>query len=58
MTYDQHGRLVAERITHPQGDGKIEYRYQGDTMQLVQVTCEDDFYDKAERKVFLDTLDR
>lgn len=58
MAYDQRGRLVSERITHPQGNGKIEYRYQGDTMQLVRVECEDNFYDRASRTVFLEARER
>jgi hypothetical protein len=41
--YDKHGRLAREEITHPDGHGKIAYRYQGDTMQVVQVTCEGNF---------------
>ena len=58
MEYDKHNRLVSEAITHPEGSGKIEYRYQGDTMQLVRVECEDNFYDRANRTVFLDTRER
>jgi hypothetical protein len=58
MEYDKHNRLVREAITHPDGNGKIEYRYQKDTMQLVRVECEDSFYDKASRTVFLDSRER
>ena len=52
--YDTHGRLVREEITHAEGHGSIEYQYRGDTMQLVQVTCDGEFCDKARRIVFFE----
>jgi hypothetical protein len=53
MAYDSLGRLVAETITHPEGRGKIEYRYEGKTMQFKEVKCEDNFYERARRIVFI-----
>ena len=55
LKYDELGRLREERIAYqPDGEGKIEYRYEGDGMRLLQATCEDNFYDRANRVVFLD----
>jgi hypothetical protein len=60
MVYDDRGRLVEEKIRHPEGNGKIEYRYRGDSMQMTGISCEDEFYDKAARTISLalDARDR
>ena len=54
MAYDSRGRLVAETITHPAGRGKIEYSYEGDTTQFKEVKCEDNFYDRASRIIYIE----
>ena len=58
MHYDGAGRLTDEKITHPQGDGKIEYEYRGNSMQLVRAICEDSFYDKARRVISFEERER
>ena len=51
LKYDKRHRLVSEEITHLNGTGKIKYRYVGDTMQLKEAECEDNFYDGVSRKI-------
>jgi hypothetical protein len=51
LKYDDRHRLVSEDIKHPNGTGKITYRYVGNTMQLREAECEDNFYDKETRRV-------
>jgi hypothetical protein len=58
MVYDDRGRLTGERVQHARGEGKIEYRYQGQSMQPSQAVCEDDFYDKAHRIISIEGRDR
>jgi hypothetical protein len=58
MNYDRLGRLVSERITHPKGGGRIEYRYRDESMQIVEVECEDDFFDVGRRTATIAALDR
>ena len=59
MRYDDRGRLREERIIYqPGGEGKIEYRYEGDGSRVLQATCEDNFYDRGKRIVFLEDRDR
>ena len=53
MSYDTKGRLVFEKITHPSGRGKIDNRYQGDSVEATAITCEDDFFDRARRIVIV-----
>jgi hypothetical protein len=58
LTYDGKGRLASEKITHSAGRGKIEYQYDGDSPLLSGAVCEDDFYDKARRRVIIEAADR
>ncbi len=51
LKYDERHRLIQEKITHPNGSGKIEYRYVGDSMQLREAECEDNFYAKDRHRV-------
>lgn len=53
MKYDERGRLVSEAITHPDGRGRIEYSYDGDSTGIQGIECEDDFYDKGRRRIVL-----
>lgn len=53
LLYDNRGLLVAEKIRHPQGKGRITYSYKGKPAQLTEILCEDDFYDKADRRVLI-----
>ncbi len=53
LAYDQQGRLVKETIAYGSGKGSIEYRYEGLSRQPFSAVCEDDFYDKLQRKVTL-----
>jgi hypothetical protein len=53
MKYDERGRLVSEAITHPEGRGRIEYAYVGDSTRIREIECEDDFYDKGRRRVVM-----
>jgi hypothetical protein len=53
LIYDGHGLLIEEKIAHPQGKGWIRYFYKGKPAQLAEIMCEDNFYDKAKRKIFL-----
>jgi hypothetical protein len=58
MKYDQRGRLVEEVITHPDGKGRIEYTYANESVQLRDIVCEDNFYDKSRRRVYLTDIPR
>ena len=58
MSYDSLGRLRSEKILYPTGNGKIEYTYQGKTMQIKLAKCEDNFYDKASRIITIESSDR
>jgi hypothetical protein len=59
MTYDDRGRLIREDIRYQGGgEGQIEYEYVGKTMQLLQATCKDDFYDKAQRVISFEARER
>jgi hypothetical protein len=51
LEYDDRHRLVSEKITVPNGSGRIDYRYIGDSMQLREAECEDNFYGKDRRRV-------
>jgi hypothetical protein len=51
LKYDDRHRLVSEDIRHPAGSGTITYRYVGDTMQLKEAECEDNFYDRVSRRI-------
>ena len=55
LVYNKNGLLVEEKITHAsaKGKGRITYTYKGDPAQLTEILCEDDFYDKAHRKVVI-----
>jgi hypothetical protein len=51
LVYDDNGLLVEEKIKYPRGKGQITYSYRGKPAQLIQIFCEDDFYDRARRRV-------
>ena len=54
MTYDKHGRIVEEKIVFAAGKGSIRYTYHGDSPEILRIECEDNFYDKIHRIVYLE----
>jgi hypothetical protein len=55
MFYDDRGRLVFERVTHPAGKGRIDYSYEGHSKEPIRITCEDNFYDRSRRNVLVES---
>jgi hypothetical protein len=51
MFYDHNGRIMEEKITHPLGKGHIQYKYRGNSPQILNIQCEDNFYDRGERTI-------
>lgn len=58
LIYNDRGVLVSEKITYPSGRGRVEYKYRGNPMQLAEVECEDNFYDRTRRIVHIAPLHR
>ena len=58
MEYDSQGRLHRENITYAKGKGEIEYTYFGNTTQLRQAKCQDNFFDKVQRLVSFRPMDQ
>jgi hypothetical protein len=56
MQYDESGRLVREKMTHPEGEGSVEYEYRNKYPYPVRARVKSDFYEKGEVTVLFSVL--
>jgi tetratricopeptide (TPR) repeat protein len=58
LAYDKQGRLKSEKISHPKGNGSIDYEYVNESLLPSAARADDNFYDRAQRIVQFEVSQR